>query len=406
MKGSVVQKKSNGKYYPVIYDKETKRHKWGKGFKTVTEAETELRKLLNDYDRGKIRYGKNETFESVYNDWLDMVAPELYKSVQQMKTTQGYIRKHVMPVFKDIEIDQIDAKAIQRMFYKLKVDKWVNDPKNERKKICVKQPASPATKRKIIAPLNSIFKSAKSWGLIDSNPCDDIQLQSPEIQKKEVWNSSDIAYFFSLPDVMDSVYYLPFLILATTGMRRSEVCGLTWSDYHDTYVILTQGKDVYGNETDMKSAGSHRRIDLMELTTTAIEHQKERQKHIGQTIVTAPNICKYIVTDKYNKPINPKLITDNFKSMIIRNNKNNTRQLPIIPLKNLRHSFATMMIYEEEINIKIVSEVLGHARTSTTQNFYQASAMSMHGAAVSKLENMIFKKSLEEPLENNKKASN
>ena len=92
--------------------------------------------------------------------------------------------------------------------------------------------------------------------------------------------------------------------------------------------------------------------------------------------------------------------------MIIRNNKKNTRQLPLIPLKNLQHSFATILIYEEETNIKVVSEVLGHARTSTTQNFYQASAISMHGAAVSKLENTILKKSLEEPLEKNKKASN
>ena len=64
------------------------------------------------------------------------------------------------------------------------------------------------------------------------------------------------------------------------------------------------------------------------------------------------------------------------------------------------------VLIEMIVNIKVVSEVLGHARTSTTQNFYQASAMSMHGAAVSKLENTIFKKSLEEPLENNKKASN
>ena len=38
-----------------------------------------------------------------------MVAPELYKSVQKMKTTLGYIRKHVMPLFKDMEIDQIDT---------------------------------------------------------------------------------------------------------------------------------------------------------------------------------------------------------------------------------------------------------------------------------------------------------
>ena len=63
-----------------------------------------------------------------------------------------------------------------------------------------------------------------------------------------------------------------------------------------------------------------------------------------------------------------------------------------------------MLIYEEEVNIKIVSEVLGHARTSTTQNFYQASAMSMHSAALSKLENTIFNNTLEKTLEKKNKG--
>ncbi len=406
MKGSIHQKKSNDKYYPVIYDKAAKRHKWGTGFVSKRDAETELRKLLNEYDNGKIRYGKNETFEAVYNDWLEMVAPELYKSAQQLATTKGYIRKHVLPVFKDIEIDQIDTKAIQRLFYKVKVEKWISDPKNPSKKKSIKQPASPATKKKIFAPLNAIFKSAKSWGLIDLNPCDDIELKSPEIQQKEVWSSDDIAYFFSLQETQNDYCYLAYLILATTGMSRSEVCGLSWSDYHNAYVLINQGMDVYNSETDLKNSHRHRRIDLMTITSKAIDSHKSEQEQIGKKIIFAPNICRYIITDNFNNPINPKVITDHFRKLLRKINSTYDRQLPLIPLKNLRHSFATMMIYEEEENIKIVSEVLGHARTSTTQNFYQASAMSMHGAAVTKLENTIFKKSLEEPLENEKKTSN
>lgn len=183
-----------------------------------------------------------------------------------------------------------------------------------------------------------------------------------------------------------------------------EGCGLKWSDFHETYVLLNQGVDQYGNETDLKTNGSHRRIDLMGLTISAINEQKKKQQLIGQNIVTAPNICKYIITDSFNKPINPSVISKNFRKMIIKNNKDNERKLPQIPLKNLRHSFATMLIYEESVNIKVVSEVLGHARTSTTQNFYQASAVSMHSTAVNKLENTIFKKSLEKPLEAKKKA--
>ena len=46
MRGSLQFKETTGKYYPVIYDSETKKHKWGKGHKSQREAERELRSLI------------------------------------------------------------------------------------------------------------------------------------------------------------------------------------------------------------------------------------------------------------------------------------------------------------------------------------------------------------------------
>lgn len=121
-------------------------------------------------------------------------------------------------------------------------------------------------------------------------------------------------------------------------------------------------------------------------------------------LVSAPDINTWILTDNFNHPIKPERYTHTVRKYILRNNKENEQQLPVIPLKNLRHTFATLLI-NGEVNIKIVQEALGHSKTSTTQNFYQGAAQkTMHRNAVLNLQNEIFKVSVENPAEKPKEA--
>jgi integrase len=88
---------------------------------------------------------------------------------------------------------------------------------------------SDATKRKIIGVTNSIFHSAIEWGYLSSNPCNNIKLKSPQQTELEFWNNEQLNYFLDLN--YGTKYYLPFLVLATTGMRRGEVCAMKWKNF-------------------------------------------------------------------------------------------------------------------------------------------------------------------------------
>ena len=123
---------------------------------------------------------------------------------------------------------------------------------------------------------------------------------------------------------------------------------------------------------------------------------------ISRAIQEAVQRPEYVLTDDMNEPLKADAISKNFKRLCRRVNADGA-SLPDIPLKNLRHTFASFMIYDD-INIRVVADALGHSRTSTTQNYYQGMAKkSMHRSEVLKIGEKLFstgnRSSLEKPLE-------
>ena len=394
MKGSIYLKKTNKKYYPYIYDKETKKKKWGTGHTNKRDAEAELRQMLSAFDSGTVVFGRSEKYEAVLNQFIEIVVPEKYKSLNEQKSCEYMLKKHTEP-FYSVRMDKITSKDIQRLLHNMRIFK----SKEESAAI-----PSEATKRKLFNYLNALFETADDWGLISQNPCNGITLKTAAIETPDTWQSDDVNYFLTLDYVMKSECYLGFLIMATTGISRSEACGLQWKDFHGDYFILEQGKDVYMNTTDLKTSFRRRKVEIMPTVRTAIECHRQQQNRISKMLVSAPDINTWILTDNFNNPMKPERYTHTFRKCILRNNKENKRQLPVIPLKNLRHTFATLLI-NDEVNIKIVQEALGHSKTSTTQNFYQGAAQkTMHRNAVLNLQNEIFKVSVENPVEKSKEA--
>lgn len=394
MKGSIYLKKSNRKYYPYIYDKESKKKKWGIGHMNKRDAETELRQMLSAFDNGTVVFGRSEKYEAVLKQFIELIVPEKYKSANEQKSCEYMLNKHTEPFF-NVRMDKITSRDVQRLLHNMRIYKSAAEPDIL---------PSDATKKKLFNYLNALFETADDWGLISTNPCTGITLKSAAIKTPDTWQSDDVNYFLTLDYVMHSECYLGFLIMATTGISRSEACGLQWKDFYGDYFILEQGKDVYMNSTDLKTAFRRRKIEIMPSVRTVIEQHRQRQNLLSKMLVSAPDINTWILTDNFNVPMKPSRYTHTFRKYILKNNKENKRQLPVIPLKNLRHTFATLLI-NDEVNIKIVQEALGHSKTSTTQNFYQGAAQkTMHRSAVLNLQDEIFKVSVEKPVEKIKKA--
>ena len=70
--------------------------------------------------------------------------------------------------------------------------------------------------------------------------------------------------------------------------------------------------------------------------------------------------------------------------------ENNLLPLPTIPLHGLRHSCATLLNYLD-VNIIDISNILGHAQTSTTMNIYAHSFEKQKRVASDKIDEFLRK---------------
>lgn len=390
MRGSV--QKNKGKYYPVVYDNIQKQHKWGRGCTSPREAEKELRQMLRKYDDHSLVFGRSEKFSAVYDEFVELELPTLFRSKNSVTTLMGNYNKHVLPIFGNVPVDRITKQDILRLINTMRVSANVDGVKQA-------APASLSTKHKLLQNLNVFFKYCIDTGRIaeTENPCSNINLKTPAIHEPETWTDEEITNFLEYEPVRTGKYYLAFCLLANTGISRSEALGLQRNDYHGTFFVLDRGVDVYGDYTDMKNSHRRRRIELMGFLSQLIDEHITMQNNRAKA---APNasIPVHILTDEYNNPLKATCLSHAFLRLRRKYNNEHDVKLPDIPLKNLRHSYATSMLYSGE-SLGVVSESLGHSKKSTTQNYYQgAAARTLHREAIERMEERRFKKPLGKPL--------
>jgi integrase len=245
-----------------------------------------------------------------------------------------------------------------------------------------------ATVRYVHAVLSKALADAERKGLVTRNVA---RLASPpkrsatRAAEMTAWTPAELAAFL---DRTTDHYYGPLVrVAAMTGLRRGELCGLRWSDVDlDGSVLvvrqtvqLVAGRIVIG---DVKTARSRRRLDVDEHTVAVLRAHRTRQLKLRLAVGAGWRDHGLVFTAPDGQPLNPDTITQWFDRTVRRT------ELPRIRLHDLRHTHATHLL-AAGVNVKIVSERLGHASVAFTLDAYghvmpgqQASAAAAVAALV------------------------
>lgn len=186
-------------------------------------------------------------------------------------------------------------------------------------------------------------------------------------------------------------WYPFFTFLLGTGCRIGEAVGIRWQDIDmkNRLIDINHSLTYYQRSTDNykcefkvslpKTRAGVRNIPMMQLVYDELVKEYDRQSADGFCVTEIDGMTNFVFTNRFGMPHNPqsvnraiKRIVDAYNSEEEVNAKKEKREPVMIPRFSchiLRHTFASRFC-ENETNIKVIQEVMGHADVSTTMNIY------------------------------------
>lgn len=371
--GHIAEKRN--KWYGVInlYDADGKRRpKWqsldleANGNKNKREAQYRLNKILDQYNSDdlylydKMTHAERERSRIAHMQVIEYLPQwlESHKINISETTYLGYknmIETRMIPYFKeygDLKVKDITGDEINEYYYRLRTDGLKGK-----------------TAQRHHGLLHLAFKSAVKRRIIPSNPVEQADRPKAVPFIASYYNANELKEL--LEKAEGDVIYIPILLAAYYGLRRSEAVGVKWSAIDFENKTISINHKIVENENGvkgldvMKTKSSYRTLPLIPQVEEALLKEKERQEEMKRVFRRSysKKYAEYVCVDQLGNLIRPDYVSDHFKILLRIN------ELKSIRFHDLRHSCASLLL-AQGVPMKMIQDWLGHSDMSTTANIY------------------------------------
>ena len=370
-----VGKDDNGKY----------KYRWISGFKTMKEAKQRQHEIESQQDGGIFVPPGKLTIARYLESWLkDYAWPNL--SPRTAEEYESMIHRHIAPSLGKILLTQLKPADIQNYY----ADKLATGRADGTGGL------SPRSVRHHHVTLHGALQYAVKQGLIFRNPCDAVT--PPHFQKPEMHILDEDGVHSILEAAKSTEYYALFYLALYTGMRRSEILGLKWTDIDLDLCELSVNRSLHHLHDGSlvfrqpKTARSRRRIALTPSTALVLREHKEKQT--AERLLSGNTLSNDSLV--FCQPDGKALLPDTITSAWIRL----TRRLGMnIRLHDCRHTHASLML-KQGVHPAIVQQRLGHASIMTTIDTYSHILPGLQEAAAKGFDEMVNRNSPEKIISN------
>lgn len=329
--------------------------------------------------------------------WADIWLNEICRPSTKIRTYENYactIRNHIKPNFGKRPLKSLTPNEIQKYFNTLG------------------QSRSPSTVITVRNHFIIMLNAASEWGYISVNPAkrtrppkaikakiraldEQETLRLLETAKKgdyiyfgakQKWNENDGMIY------LRKCYYAAIYLALASGMREGEIFGLKWENIdfkrqtiHVLSSMVTTRK--HGEIlTSPKTATSARAVLIPQKAVKVLQEWKQYQKQYADKwgdIFQNPHAL--VFTNSYGNMVSiSNFMKRYFRKMIAVAIGENEA----VRFHDLRHTHASQLL-RAGVNIKVISERLGHSSVSVTMNIYSHLLPGMQETAVAQLEKLF-----------------
>lgn len=291
------------------------------------------------------------TVDDIMRDWLNQCKNQI--KISSYQKYQATIRNHISKQLGKIRISNLTSVTISQFTDNLLTNEGLSKETANNVLIVLGMGLEFAkTHYQTIVPDVHLLRSAK------------VKTRALSVYEQQVL----VRYLLS----QDDIFSFGTLLALYTGLRIGEVCALRWEDFTKNTICISKTmqrlKNSAGKTEVMilppKTSSSDRIIPIPSALLPIIEKYRRKSGYI----LTRPN----------GKYAEPRLMQNKFAEYT------KACGFERIHFHTLRHTFATRCI-ESGMDVKTLSEILGHSDVKTTLNRYVHSSLELKKQSIDKL---------------------
>jgi integrase len=363
--GSVYRRKSDGRWSASITLPGGKRkHFLGKDRDEVVRKQ---RAALKSQDDGLPIIAERQMVGQFMQRWLTAAKPSLRG--RTWERYEQYVRLHIVPGMGKVWLTNLTPLHLQRLYAQR-----------------IEAGLSTTTVHHLHATIHRALDHAVRWSLVQRNVADLVDPPRPRHHEITTLSAEEANRLLSAAhgNRLEALY----VIALTTGMRQGELLGVRWRDVDlDRGAVQIRGTMQATKDglrfAETKTRGSRRHVLLSARAVDALRRHRAAQAEERLRVGPAWEDNDLVFANEVGRPIAAgNLLKRSFEPLLTR------AGVPRIRFHDLRHSAATLLL-EQGIHPKIVSEMLGHTRISTTLDLYSHVTPTMQRQAAEAFDSIL-----------------
>ncbi len=291
-------------------------------------------------------------------EWLPKWLENYIKPSAKEKTIFYYtiiIEKHLVPHLGEYELDELSPLIIQQFVTEIM----------QSGNLITGEGLSANTVNSIITVLQNALRQAFQLGFLSEYTTDKVKRPKPKERNVECFTSAEQKQIEKAVLGDRRVKMFGVILCLYTGLRIGELLALEWTDIDFSKGELSVNKSCHDSKKDGKY---YRMVDAPKTNTSIRIIPIPRQMIPMLRETKKKNHSKYVVGNG-DKVISVRSYQYSFSGLL------KSLEIPHRGFHSLRHTFATRAL-ECGMDVKTLSEILGHKNSNVTLNRYAHSLLS------------------------------
>lgn len=346
-------------------------------FRYLRQAQDHLKTLQDAAKAGGAVVESEQTLEAFFAEYID--AADIRDNTRT--NYRESFNRYVKPKLGSISLKDITPRRVQNVFTPMK------------------KTLAPSTAKLAHSVLRSCLQHAVDLKLIRSNPAKRTKLARRRDADIRFLQGEELTEFL---EATKGNPYQPFFdFMLSSGCRPGEGRGLKWTDLDLKKCKVTIERTVSDkkpwNFQPPKTSKGRRIIGIPKQTVEMLTRHKREQELRAEVEHHGWNEFGLVFPSETGEPLDRRNLSSRFLKPVLRQVADKLypkkgephKRLLAVNLYSLRHTHGTKLV-EAGVNIKLVSERLGHADIATTLHYYVHTTKAMEQEAIDKIAEALY----------------